>query len=160
MHLIGAPRDRKSSLEIIPLPTTSQFALCQESVFSLMVIFLKAMNSSRFFIILILLGANMWSSRGNQWQRKGTPVPRQPPFVWPGGGLDPRKTAGRDFGEARKMQVIKEKSSGRSLCQDSQHRGVFLQIALSACVYLFEYRLLALLWRNFRVRVRHQPAAE
>lgn len=50
------------------------------------------------------------------------------------------------------MRVTKESPGGGSLCQDSQHSGIFLQAALPAGVYLPEYRLLALLRWNSGVK--------
>ena len=44
------------------------------------------------------------------------------------------------------------------LCQNPQHRGVFLQVALPDCVHFSEYCLLALLWRNTGVKETYRRA--
>ena len=46
------------------------------------------------------------------------------------------------------------------LCQNPQHRGVFLQVALSDCVHFSEYCLLALLWRNSEVKEKYYRPAD
>lgn len=54
--------------------------------------------------------------------------------------------------------MFNENPGSGPLCQNPQHRGVFLQVALSDGVHFSEYCLLALLWRNSGVNERDRPA--
>lgn len=57
------------------------------------------------------------------------------------------------------MQVFNQIQGSGPLCQNPQHRRVFLQVALSDCVHFSEYCLLALLWRNSGVNEEtYRPA--
>ena len=106
--------------------------------------------------ILSSPGKHIRGCRGKHGQRQTTPVPWQSPIVRAGSGLDPRKKSGGDSDEARQMQVFNQIGPGSGpLCQNPQHRGVFLQVALSDCVHFSEYCLLALLWRNSGVNEKY-----
>ena len=88
----------------------------------------------------------------NHGQRETSPISWQPSLFRTRGGLDPRKTAGRDYDEAGKMQIGKETANRRSLRQASQHCGVFLQVALPVGFHLSQHCLLDLLRWNCGLR--------
>ena len=109
--------------------------------------------------ILSSPGKHIRGCSGKYGQRQTTPVPRQSPIFRAGSGLDPRKKSGGDSDEARQMQVFNQIGPGSGpLCQNPQHRGVFLQVAFPDCVHFSEYCLLALLWRNTGVKETYRPA--
>ena len=111
--------------------------------------------------ILSSPGKHIRGCRGKHGQRQTTPVPRQSPIFRAGSSLDPRKKSGGDSDEARKMQVFNQIGPGSGpLCQNPQHRGVFLQVALPDCVHFSEYCLLALLWRNSGVKEKYYRPAD
>lgn len=88
----------------------------------------------------------------NHGQRKTSPISWQPSLLRTRGGLDSRKTAGRDYDEAGKMQIGKKTANRRSLRQASQHCGVFLQVALPFGFHLSQYCLLDLFRWNCGLR--------
>ena len=104
-------------------------------------------------VLVIYFPAKRLCSCGrNHGQRKTSPISWQPSLFRARGGLDPRKTAGRDYDEAGKMQIGKETANRRSLRQASQHCGVFLQVALPVGFHLSQYCLLDLFRWNCGLR--------
>ena len=124
------------------------------------VIVLYLALSLRWPLRFLFPGESLRSRRRNRRQRQNTAVTWQPPLLRSGGSLDPRETSSGDCGQTRQMpRKLKESSWRISFCQDPQHCGIFLQVAVSDSVHIPECCLLAVLWWNSELRVK-APAAE